>query len=203
MNLNIFFPGKAIDDAFAKPSTGLALVIVLIPALFSIIFSFFLGIALDPLSIIYNIAKGYIYFFVLAIVLYIVGYIFRGKELSGHFNGVISATSLLWIFTLIIAVLGVFLVIMVPKDAITMVDFLKTNGATASEVFSSSAFQNLEIPDSAIAAFTIVLAIGAIVLIWAAYYLYKLIKELTGKSALASLAILVVLVILAAFIRLP
>ena len=203
MNLNIFKPSDVIQDNIDRPNMGMALFLVLIPSLMWILFNFYYGFMIDFLALGYAVLKGYVLLFVMTLLFYFTGYIFRGRELKGKLGGVMVAVSVLWVFLALLSILGFAMIMLVPADTITNLQVLNQYGASYEQVIESNALANLEITDSMITGFIMIFIVGFAVLLWYFYYAYKLIKVLTKKPILVSFVMTLILLFLVGLVPLP
>lgn len=97
MNLNVLKPGAAVSSAFEQPNPGLALLLVLVACGVIAGQILFLGFPLKIVDFAINVVvMYYIYFFILAVLLYIAAFILKGREaVTGRFAGIVSALGLL------------------------------------------------------------------------------------------------------------
>lgn len=203
MNLNVFKPSEVIEDNIVRPNMGFALFLVLIPSLMWILFNFYFGFMIDFLALGYAVLKSYIVLVIMTLLFYLTGYIFRGKELKGHLGGVMSAVSVIWVFTAILAILGFALIMIVPAETITSLKVMGQYGVAHDQIIGSNTLENLEITDSMIAGLIIIGLIAFAVMLWSFYYTYKLIKILTKQPIIISFVITLILLFLVGLVPLP
>ncbi len=102
MNFNILKPRHAVESAFKKPNAALGLGLVLASVVVTIAawFMHFPGGDIVAFAIP-NLVATFIYFFAAAILIYLFGFILKGKEaVSGKMSGILSALGLLAILSI-------------------------------------------------------------------------------------------------------
>lgn len=188
MNINILHPSKAVDSAFEKPNIAIALVLVLLPSL-----AFLGGLAFygeDVLSYaVYEVVLAYVTFFALALIVFALGLLFDGKRAKGKFAGTICALSLLQIIYLAFSLLSLIAMPLVLSPA--AIEFAKHAGAD-----QTGEFLTLNPGAANLAIFAFFLAIGACLIAWGIYILYRCIRKLAETRAFTALILAIITLII-------
>ncbi len=188
MNLNILKPGNAVRDSLENPNLAISAGLV---AAFLIVYvisrNVLLGIELDLGLIAFLVFREFAKLVFLGVVVYLVAYLFAGKNTDGKFNGILSAISLRWIVVAINALVLSIVIFAIFSPA--SLNAVATAKSTNSVSDYGIAFDMLK---EDIGSFEIVIAgigvlAGLVLLVWREYLLYSLVAELVQGSILKNL----------------
>lgn len=195
--MNIFKVSRSVEDNFEKPNIGLALVIVLVPAIIAAI-----GYAAGNWSIdwaefaVQHIVLRYVLFFVLAAMLFAIGIAFHRKSREGLFAGIVSALGLFYVFAIIIAIISQVAQRLVFTPAL-IAKLQLLSAATTQEIAANAALliatmsKEINFP-----LFFAVIVIGIIIYIWQYFTLYKIISFCSGERPWINIACWAVIVLI-------
>ncbi len=113
MNLNILHPRQAVDAAFDKPSIGTALGLVLLAAIVWLAQRFIVAGAVDLQTAAFAVLSSYVRFFLLVVIVFILGLLLNRTAAKGKFAALFSALSLiqvLWIAGYVLSIIAFFLI---------------------------------------------------------------------------------------------
>ncbi|MBS3061658.1 MAG: hypothetical protein J4215_03680 [Candidatus Diapherotrites archaeon] len=133
MELNVLHPLKAVQSGLDKPDVGLGFFLVLLPTLIAFLVMLLLGFPINFLLVVVNLFKGVANWIVLGIVIYILAYLVRGKEVAGRFSGILSAASLIWVLALIVTLIGIVFVLSLGSQVLDAVKTMATGVVSAEE----------------------------------------------------------------------
>ena len=99
MNLNVLKPKQAVESCFEKPNPAIAFVLVLVASIISFAQPLVIGVQPKLENLLLGIiVPGYVYFVLLVVIIYVIGFIFKGKEaVKGKFGAIVSAVGLMWV----------------------------------------------------------------------------------------------------------
>ncbi len=200
MNLNVLKPGQAIASAFEKPNPGIAIALVFVASIIALVQGLVFGAQLDIGGFVMNVLlPSYIGFFVLAILIYIIAFILKGRAaVSGTFSGIISALGLLWIPIIVgllisfVAIPAIFspLALELAKDVgsgksttetlVIQIRYLVENDVEVGNLAAAYAFG----------------AVFALIALFNLYLLYKIISRLFQYRILGNIIVMVVTLII-------
>lgn len=195
MNLNVFRHGKAVASAFEKPNVLLALVLVGVAIALAGVNLVLNASAPDwNVFLVESVLKEYARFIALGILIFIAGMVLNRQNMKGKFTGVFSALGLTYVITIIVSVLSLVIGRLVFKP-----EFLHALGqAKTFEEMAMTALLWSSADPSAVnwTLLTVALVIGALLLVYQLFLVYKIIsfvsKHRPWLNLIALIAILVV-----------
>jgi len=198
VQFNILNPKKAVQSAVDRPDFRLAFVVVLLPALLAGIGTLLLGFSVSPASLLWSLVRSVLNWLALGIIVYVLLYLLKGRIISGKFQSIGSALSLIWIVLTLFLVIGFALLpLFVSAPVLDQAKRLQ-NGEIDQAIFTERI--NLiveENPDALSENVGLALLIAGLLLVaWMVYLLYLLVADLFAagafKNAIATLLVIFV-----------
>ncbi len=188
MDFNILKPKKAVEAAFEKPNIGIALILVLLPALVAIAESFVRQGAFDLEGAVSGIVLAYLAFFLLAIIIFLLGFLVNPKAVKGKAAGLLTSLSLIQIISLFVIVLSIATMpLVISSQAMEM---LSTASSAPSQEIRAVNIGNFLAQNPAainIPVLGILLAITFAAFVLGIYLIYLSVRKLTGSRKLVAL----------------
>ena len=201
MNLNILKPGQAVEDAFEKPNLGLAIGLVFAAFVVWLAHAFVISGMPNMQTVLFGLVGTFFRFFVLVVIVFILGIILNKQASKDHFYGVISAISLLQILFIAVYVLSLGLFFMSPAP---LTELMMSGSAQFDSAYTAGAeayktvFENMGAIDFTV--FSAFLAAGFALMLFGLYIVYKTFKRLAGTGFFGSLLAALVALIAAGLI---
>ncbi len=184
---------SVVDWAYKKPNLLVAVVLALLPALFSLLLLVVYNFPVDYMTQAYLVARALIVLVVSAVILYVVLYVFKGNQISGKFLGVLTAFSFTYLIRLIFLILGVSVILFLAPAFFPTLSKISAMDLTQDQFLDY--MESIPVQEGWIAfAGTIFIVIAAIATIIAiAYLLYQVIAKSAPSGRLTNIIILLIL----------
>ncbi|MFH1696538.1 MAG: hypothetical protein ABH854_01355 [Candidatus Diapherotrites archaeon] len=185
--LKLFFaPRHTVRDAYENPNLPLAFALVILPVIFSAGVALFFGISFELIALAFDALRDIIVWVFGGIVLYILLYVLKGKEIKGKIAGVLSAFSLLYVIQLVmLAALITGLMLAAPGLMSKVAELQKTAAQMDAGSILSELSSVQTAPEGALfMAIGITFAALGVLFLFAVYFFYSLAAE-GGKSGRA------------------
>jgi len=185
--LKLFFaPRHTVRDAYENPNLPLAFALVLLPVIFSAGVALFFGISFELIALAFDALRDIIIWVAGGIILYILLYVLKGKEIKGKITGVLSAFSLLYVIQLVmLAALIAGLMLAAPGLMPKIAELQKTAAQMDADGIINGLSSVETAPEGTLfMAIGITLAALGVLLLFAVYFFYSLAAE-GGKSGRA------------------
>lgn len=197
MQLNILKPKDAVASAFEKPNLLIALVLVLLPAIVSILGRIPFGATVDASGAAEGIILTYVRFFELAIIIFVLAMIVNREKAKGMFLGTLAGLSLAQIVSLVVVILSfIALPIVFSQEAIDVGVQAGKSANMERTVYQIVEFLE-ENPDAVnLGALYAFMAITIALVLWGIYIQYHVVRKLTESRVLVVLLLLAITYIL-------
>lgn len=187
-------PFKSITSwAYGKPNPLVAIVLALLPVLFSLLLLAVYNFPIDYLSQGYLIVRALIVLVASTVILYVLLYLFKGNKIKGKFLGMVTSFSFIYLIRLIFLIIGVAVILLLAPAFFPTLSEMSRADLTPDQFLDY--VEAIPIQGGLIAfASTIFVVIVAIVIILAILYLlYQVIAQSAPSSRLTNIIILLIL----------
>jgi len=203
MNLNVLKPGKAVEQAFEKPNVPLALVLVLLPALASIAGSFAFGTAPKIEAMAYSVIMAFLTFFVLTVVVFLLGFLVNPKAAKGKGSGLLSALALAQILSLFVILVSFAAIpLVVAPQAMEMLAEAGSSPSPEIRAVQINSFLTQNPTAINLPALAVFLAVAFAAFILGLYIIYLAVKRFTESRKLVALALMLISMLILGFLPL-
>ena len=199
MNLNVLKPRQAIESAFEKPNPGLAIALVFVSCLASLAMPIILGVQVDLVGFAINtVISSYLSFLALAVLIYIAGFLLKGKDsITGQFSGIVSALGLLWIPILVGIIISLVLApSILSPEVITLAKEYKAGEIGAYAFAGEVAF----IAQGIMGTIYLFAAVFIVLALFNLYLLYRIVSRLFDFKILGNLVVMAAILFLLSFL---
>lgn len=193
MNLNVFKPKQAVESAFSAPNPGLAIALVFVSSILALVPPLLRGEEIVAFAV--NVfASSYLSFFVLAILIYVVAFVLKGKAaVSGKFSGIVSGLGLIQILVIVWLIISIIPALGVISPEVESVFHGALSGEFTSGELADAVF---EIGTANALVLGLFLVVGLITLVVNLIILYFVVSKLFNYKLILNIVMMAILLII-------
>ncbi len=198
--LSLFYsPGKTVKRALERPSVELAILLVVLPVIIALLFRLSLGFGVSFFGEGYALFSNIVSWILMTLIIYLVLFAVKGIGSTVKLSGIATAVGMSWLVVAVLMVVSFLFLFSLGPAVIEPV-----RAASAGEIPVNDALETasgaLQAGQANFFVLAFFLLVGAVLMVFYLYVLYKIVHECTFFSRTRSFLVWILVLVVSSLV---